>query len=118
MSADVPEPSPPITLASFQKAIADVYYEKDAARGLAGTFMWFTEEVGELARALKRREPDPHNLNEEFSDVLAWLCTLASIVGVDMEQAAQRYLAGCPRCAATPCSCGERTRFQVRSVRE
>ncbi|HMS15994.1 MAG TPA: MazG nucleotide pyrophosphohydrolase domain-containing protein [Planctomycetota bacterium] len=103
---------PGLTITTFQKIIEDTYGAKDAARGLGGTFMWFTEEVGELARALKRREPDRANLIEEFSDVLAWLCTLASIAGIDMEEAARRYAAGCPRCSRIPCACGERTRFQ------
>jgi NTP pyrophosphatase (non-canonical NTP hydrolase) len=38
--------------------------------------------------------------------VLAWLATLASIAGVDLERAAsEKYAAGCPRCARTPCGC-------------
>jgi NTP pyrophosphatase (non-canonical NTP hydrolase) len=100
-------------LSEFQQIIHRTFGEKDATRGLAGTFMWFTEEVGELARALKRREPDLENLEEEVGDVLAWLTTLASLAGVDLERAARRYAAGCPRCGAAPCACGERTRFAV-----
>ena len=102
-----------ISIQQFQKVIAQTFHEKDAARGLAGTFMWFSEEVGELARALKRKEADPQELLVEFSDVLAWLCTLASLAGIDMEEAAARYLEGCPRCSEIPCACGERTRFQT-----
>jgi NTP pyrophosphatase (non-canonical NTP hydrolase) len=102
-----------LSVRDFQSIIDQTYGAKDAARGLAGTFMWFTEEVGELARALKRREPDRENLVEEFSDVFAWLCTLASIAGINMEEAAARYCKGCPRCLAMPCACGERTRFQT-----
>jgi NTP pyrophosphatase (non-canonical NTP hydrolase) len=100
------------TLGRFQEMIDRTYGPKDAERGLAGTFMWFTEEVGELARALKRREVDRENLLEEFSDVLAWLTTLATIAGISMEEAAARYMDGCPRCRAAPCACGEKTRFQ------
>jgi NTP pyrophosphatase (non-canonical NTP hydrolase) len=38
--------------------------------------------------------------------VLAWLSTLASIAGVDLEAAARKkYEAGCPRCKETPCAC-------------
>ncbi len=88
----------------FQKLIEAIYYERDAARGLAGTHMWFAEEVGELTRALRRGHKD--ELEGEFADVLAWLSTLASIAGVDLEAAARRkYEQGCPRCAATPCTC-------------
>ena len=89
----------------FQRRIEAIYYEKDAARGLAGTHMWFCEEVGELTRALRRGEKD--ELEGEFADVMAWLSTLASIAGVELKQAVERkYGAGCPRCAATPCACG------------
>lgn len=100
------------TLEGFQELIEATYGKKDGERGLAGTFMWFTEEVGELARALKKSPPDHDNLREEFSDVLAWLCTLASLAGVDMKDAALRYAEGCPRCHAIPCACGESTRFR------
>lgn len=92
-------------LAEFQKLIESIYYERDSARGLAGTHMWFCEEVGELTRAL-RRNGNREELEGEFADVLAWLSTLASIAGVDLEAAASRkYREGCPRCGATPCAC-------------
>jgi NTP pyrophosphatase (non-canonical NTP hydrolase) len=98
-----------VHIGEFQKLIERTYYEKDSSRGLAGTFMWFVEEVGELSRALKRT--DAQNLREEFADVLAWLVTLASIAGIDMEEAIAKYAAGCPKCAAIPCRCRETTRF-------
>ena len=92
-------------ISEFQRLIEAVYYERDAARGLAGTHMWFAEEVGELTRALRRGESRAH-LEGEFADVLAWLSTLASIAGIDLEQAARaKYAQGCPRCSATPCAC-------------
>ena len=94
---------PPITLRQFQDNIEAIYGERDRARGVESTFMWFAEEVGELARALRARDED--NLREEFADVLAWMCTLASMARVDMERAAARYAAGCPRCHETPCEC-------------
>jgi NTP pyrophosphatase (non-canonical NTP hydrolase) len=65
------------------------------------------EEIGELARALARPAADGgKNLREEFADVLAWLSTLASIAGVDLESAAaEKYRGGCPKCRSTPCAC-------------
>lgn len=88
----------------FQRLIEAIYYDRDAARGLAGTHMWFCEEVGELTRALRRGHVD--ELEGEFADVLAWLSTLASIAGIDLEEAAmKKYAKGCPRCEATPCAC-------------
>jgi NTP pyrophosphatase (non-canonical NTP hydrolase) len=92
-------------ISEFQKTIEDIYYARDSSRGLAGTHMWFCEEVGELTRAL-RRGHDREALEGEFADVLAWLATLASIANVDLEQAAQKkYGRGCPRCHAAPCTC-------------
>jgi len=73
----------------FQKFIESRYGERDRERGTPATYMWFIEEVGELATAL-------HGTNfadkeEEFADVLAWLCTLANINGVDLEKAVSKY---------------------------
>jgi NTP pyrophosphatase (non-canonical NTP hydrolase) len=77
-------------LAEFQQLIRDRYHATDSARGVPGTFLWFSEEVGELAEALGHRERgdgDEANLREEFADVLAWLTTIANICEVDLEQA-------------------------------
>ncbi len=94
------------TIAEFQRLIEEIYGAKDASRGTAGTFMWLAEEVGELSRALRRG--DRAELEGEFADVFAWLSTLASIHGVELEQVARdKYGAGCPRCAAVPCACAE-----------
>ena len=51
--------------------------------------MWFIEEVGELATALASEKSE--NIEEEFADVLAWLCTLANISDIDLEKACQKY---------------------------
>jgi NTP pyrophosphatase (non-canonical NTP hydrolase) len=84
-----------LTLAAFQKHISDRYEKVDRARGWPVTFAYFVEEVGELATALAASDkPEPQtlealraNLEEEFADVLAWLCTLANITGVDLPTA-------------------------------
>ncbi len=91
----------------FQKLIEKIYLARDKARGRDGTFVWFVEEIGELAKALARPKPDGgKNLREEFADVLAWLATLASIAGIDLEAAAlEKYKKGCPKCSSTPCDC-------------
>lgn len=91
------------TIAGFQRAIEGTYLDRDRRRGTAGTFLWFAEEVGELARAIKRGEKQ--NLVEEFGDVLAWLSTLASLSGVDLAVAAEVYRDGCPTCHRRPCGC-------------
>jgi NTP pyrophosphatase (non-canonical NTP hydrolase) len=93
-----------ITFAEFQQLIRNMYLKKDLARGVDGTFMWFMEEVGELAAAL--RDGSPENRAEEFADVLAWLTTMANVVGVDLTQAvARKYGGGCPGCGHLVCVC-------------
>ena len=87
----------------LQDTMRATYVERDAARGRDATFRWLTEEVGELARAI--RKDDRVNLELEFSDVLAWLASLANLLEVDLDRAAGRYAAGCPKCGGTPCTC-------------
>ena len=66
--------------------------------GDAATFLWLTEEFGELATALRSGTHD--ELAAEMADVLAWLATLANIRGVDLEEAVMRkYGAACVRAA-------------------
>ena len=74
---------------AFQQWISQRYEKRDRQRGTPGTFMWFVEEVGELATALHGQ--DQANKEEEFADVLAWLCTLANINDVDLEKAIEKY---------------------------
>ena len=80
-----------LTLSDFQAHISAKYEAADRVRGTPGTWLWFSEEFGELARALAR--DDRANLESEFADVLAWLCTLANINDVDLASAvAKKYL--------------------------
>lgn len=92
-------------IAHFQKLIAEIYGAKDQARGLDKTFVWFVEEVGELARALHRGRND--EMAEEFADCLAWLLTLANLCNIDVEQAIGKYANGCNKCHFRPCRCSE-----------
>lgn len=94
-----------ISLREFQDLIAEMFGHKDEARGTSGTFMWFMEEVGELAAAL--RSESKEELALEFADVLAWLVTLANTSGVDLTEAVKKkYAKGCPRCRQMRCACG------------
>lgn len=108
-----------VSIQEFQQLIHEMYYSKDIARGVSGTFMWLMEEVGELSSALRetsvgdsdqlnsdelkqRRE----NLQEEFADVLAWLATIANVVDVDLNEAVKKkYGSGCPGCQQFICAC-------------
>lgn len=89
---------------TFQALIERIYLERDSARGAQGTLLWFVEEVGELVRAIRRGERE--NLEEEFADVYAWLATLASLHGLDLDAMGRsKYAAGCPKCRSAPCAC-------------
>ena len=93
-----------MTLREFQQLIRNMYHDKDAARGVEGTFMWLTEEIGELATALRSGSPEGQAL--ECADVLAWLATIANVVDIDLEQAiVKKYGQGCPGCGQISCTC-------------
>jgi len=93
-----------MTIREFQAVIRRMYHDKDAARGVEGTFMWLTEEIGELATALRSGTHEEQSL--EFADVLAWLATIANVVDVDLEAAiARKYGGGCPGCGQLACTC-------------
>ena len=83
--------------------MARTYGRRDQARGRDATVAWLAEELGELARAARKgtRAEQLH----ELGDVLAWLASLASQLDLSLDEAAQRYAQGCPRCSALPCSC-------------
>lgn len=81
-----------MTIKEFQSLIEAKYGQRDRQRGTAATFLWFIEEVGELATALAGDDQD--NKQEEFADVFAWLCTLANINDVDLETAIEKYREG------------------------
>ena len=93
-----------VSLADFQQLIRKMYYEKDLARGIDGTFMWLMEEVGELAASL--RSGTHEERMGEFADVIAWLATIANVAGVDLSEAvARKYGTGCPGCGQLVCRC-------------
>jgi NTP pyrophosphatase (non-canonical NTP hydrolase) len=92
-----------VEIERLQAVVRDTYGARDRARGVEGTFAWFVEEVGELSRAIHRQGHTERV--EEFSDVLAWLASLAELTGVDLAEAANRYADGCPKCAEAPCTC-------------
>ena len=90
-------------LGELQDVIERTYGQRDRARGVPSSVAWLTEEVGELAQAV--RKGSPADLLHEFGDVLAWVASLANQMDVDLTAAVERYAAGCPRCGAVPCTC-------------
>ena len=90
-------------LREFQDLMRQQYGGRDAERGIPATVAWLTEELGELAQATRKGSFEQQE--HEVGDVLAWLASLANQLGVDLENAARRFDAGCPRCSSTPCRC-------------
>ena len=93
----------PVNLVELQDVIERTYGERDRNRGVAPTVAWLAEEFGELAQAV--RKGTHADIEHEFSDVLAWVATLANQVGVDLTTVVDRYRDGCPKCHAIPCTC-------------
>ena len=91
------------SLAGLQKYMQDICEERgwDTASDLE-TFLLFSEEVGELAKAIRNRRQlfiekekiSKGNVQEElameFADVLGYLLDLASRMEVDLEAAFER----------------------------
>ena len=90
-------------LGDLQARMAATYGERDRARGIPATVAWLTEELGELAQAVRKGSAEEQL--HELGDVLAWLASLAEQLGLSLEDAAARYAAGCPICHRTPCGC-------------
>lgn len=90
-------------LAAFQALMHAQYGTRDAARGTDATVAWLAEEVGELAKAVRKGTVEEQQ--HELGDVLAWLASLANQLGLALDDAAARYADGCPKCEATPCTC-------------
>jgi len=88
----------------FQTMMRQIYFHRDSERGTAGTYKWLEDEVKELEDAI--RTQDRKAMVDEFADVLAWLASLANVVGIDLEKAAtSKYDGKCPKCHESPCQC-------------
>ena len=88
----------------FQDIMAKTYGEAGEARGIPATIAWITEEVGELAQAVRKGTVGQQLY--ELGDVLAWVASLANQLGLSLEESAERFAAGCPKCGVSPCICG------------
>ena len=87
----------------FQNLIGEIYLGRDQKRGADKTFLWLLEEVGELTRAYRRKED---HVGEEMADVLAWMVSVANLLGIDLEtEVLKKYPRVCPLCSSIPCEC-------------
>ena len=90
-------------LATLQDLMAHTYGRRDEERGVSATLAWLTEELGELARAV--RKGDRQEQLHELGDVLAWWASLANQLHRSLDEADARYQGGCPKCGQQPCRC-------------
>jgi NTP pyrophosphatase (non-canonical NTP hydrolase) len=89
----------------FQEMMRQLYFTRDNKRGVGGTYNWLVDEVAELGEELKKGT-DKEATEKEFADVIAWLASLANIMGIDLEKAAiNKYNYKCPKCQKSPCQC-------------
>ncbi len=91
------------SLKEFQRLMKDLYFEKDKKRGVHKTFFWIIEEIGELSEAL--RKEDQELIKDEIADIIAWICSLANLLEIDIEDALKKYSGTCPKCNQIPCEC-------------
>jgi NTP pyrophosphatase (non-canonical NTP hydrolase) len=84
------------TLPELQRYMDEVCKERGWIKdSYAEKFLLFTEEVGELAKAIRKRQglyqekarQKDLELEEEFADVLSYLLDLANCFQVDLETA-------------------------------
>ncbi|MGO8949556.1 MAG: MazG nucleotide pyrophosphohydrolase domain-containing protein [Ktedonobacterales bacterium] len=84
------------TLSELQSYLAEVCEERGWTKDSPSEkFLLFVEEVGELAKAMRKAaglyeeqaKSRDLNLEEEFADVLSYLLDLANCFQVDLEQA-------------------------------
>ncbi|HVU66055.1 MAG TPA: MazG nucleotide pyrophosphohydrolase domain-containing protein [Ktedonobacteraceae bacterium] len=84
------------TLPELQRYMDEICQERGWTRDTyAEKFLLFTEEVGELAKAIRKARglyqeearPKLVSLEEEFADVLSYLLDLANCFQIDLETA-------------------------------
>ncbi|TFF97977.1 MAG: nucleotide pyrophosphohydrolase [Promethearchaeota archaeon] len=94
-----------MSIREFQDLMKDLYFPKDKHRGISDTFIWLVEEVGELATELNKGR-NKKNISEEMADIFAWMCSLANLLDIDLDQAVfEKYPKKCPKCGSNPCQC-------------
>ena len=76
-------------LREVQDLVERLYGPADRERGIPATVAWLAEELGELAQAV--RKGTPAQQLHELGDVLAWLASLANQLGLDLDEAINRY---------------------------
>ena len=102
-------------ISEFQELMKELYFNRDSKRGLNSTFLWFIEEIGEFAEALRHNLTEIDGIDykkaklrieEEMADILAWLSSLANLLNIDLQNAVrEKYPNICKKCGFKPCRC-------------
>ncbi|MFX1238321.1 MAG: MazG nucleotide pyrophosphohydrolase domain-containing protein [Promethearchaeota archaeon] len=103
-------------ISEIQELMKTLYYHQDSKRGIEKTFIWLVEEIGELANLLKADSDsyDFFSISEEIADVIAWTCSLANLLEIDLEKALKtKYPMKCSKCGGVPCECSEGIRKKI-----
>ena len=69
-------------LREIQRKLAELFLERDRARGLERSFMKLVEEIGELSEALLENR----GIEEELADVIARAISIANLLDLDVEE--------------------------------
>lgn len=87
-----------------QEMMRRIYLKRDKARGVMGTLMRTLDELEELREAIQK--DDSVSISDEMADVLAWLCSLANLLEIDLSEALyKKYRDVCSKCKKSPCEC-------------
>ena len=90
-----------------QKMMRRIYLERDRARGVEGTLKRTFDELEELREAIENNG-STLTIADEVADVIAWLCSLANLLEIDVSEAFYRkYSDVCSKCKKSPCVCPE-----------
>jgi len=93
-----------LLISEAERIIKDTYERRDKKRGIPLTVLHLVEEVGELARSLRKNDRD--QIARELADVFAWLLSVAYLLEIDLEREFVKYYGnGCPKCGSIPCKC-------------
>ncbi|MBD3245343.1 MAG: RS21-C6 protein [Candidatus Moranbacteria bacterium] len=95
----MPKLKPNPKLQDFQNYVKEMVKERGFTNNKLETFLLFSEEVGELAKAIrnyknlyqeKNSRTKKFKLSDEFADVLIYLLDLANQFEIDLEKAFRR----------------------------
>jgi len=88
-----------------QNMMRRIYLERDSERGVDFALLRTFQELAELNYAILENEGES-SVADELADVLAWTCSLANLLNIDLTQALySKYSDVCSECGQSPCIC-------------